>query len=369
MRVFGGLTGVAATALVIGSTAAALGVPTARAAAADTSQTLYVASTGGCSDTGPGTQAAPFCTLQAAANAAASGDTVVIETSVAGPVTITTSGVTFTGAGAGAGRENVTTGGKPTGHPVITLKDVTNVTVSHLVIDHAAGDDGIDVDGSSGITFDSLAVDHVGVISPATAQATGINIDGGSVDVTVSRTEAFGEADQDVILAQSGARQVTLTTNVIEPVTGPGVVLDDTADAVVTSNTVLASCNAASGTVNAITLAGGTTATVEDNVLSAAPAAGVSACPAPGAAISVDAAATAGVSASYNAFYASGGATDYSWAGTAYGAGAVPGEGANDIALPAAGLNTAEKSPIIDSADCSAPGEARHGPPRQPAPG
>ena len=66
MRVSGGLAGIVATVLVIGS-AAALGVPSVRAATADTSQTLYVDSASGCSDTGSGTEAAPFCTLQAAA--------------------------------------------------------------------------------------------------------------------------------------------------------------------------------------------------------------------------------------------------------------------------------------------------------------
>lgn len=291
--------------LVIGSTAA-LGIPGVRAATADTSQTLYVDSASGCSDTGPGAEATPFCTLQAAANAAAAGDTVVIESNVTGPVTVTTSGVTFTGAG--TGREVVGTGGKATGHPVITLMDVTGVTISHLMIVHDAGDDGIDVDGSSGVTLDSLRVFHGGV-----AQAAGISIDGGSSGITVSRTIVYGPAEQEAILAQRGAQLVTLTTNFIDPTVGPGIVLDDTAGAVVTSNTVLAYCDATSGTVNAITLADGTTATVENNALSAAPGFNASTCPAPGAAISVDAASAAGVSASYNAFYASGGATDYSW--------------------------------------------------------
>jgi hypothetical protein len=354
MRVSVGLTGIVATALVIGSSVA-LGFPGAWAAAADGSQTLYVDSASGCSDTGPGTEATPFCTLQAAANAAAPGDTVAIESTVFGPVTITTSGVTFTGAG--TGMEDIGTDDyRATGHPVITLDDVTDVTISHLTVSHADGDDGIDVDGSSGITLDSLAVDHV-VSSQVAPQAVGVSIDGGSSDVTVSRTAVYGRPDEDAILVQPGARQVTVTTNIVHTSAGPGIVIDDTAGAVVTSNTVLAFCNDASGTANAVTLEGGTTARVENNVLNATPVVGASSCPAPGAAISVDAASAAGVSASYDAFYASGGASDYSWTGAAYGAGAVPGQGAHDIALPVAGENATEGSPIIDSADCFAPGE------------
>jgi hypothetical protein len=79
-------------------------------------------------------------------------DTVAIESSVIGPVTVTTSGLTFTGAG--TGMEDIGTRGRATGQPVITLEGVADVTISHLTIVHIAGDDGIDVDGASGITLD-----------------------------------------------------------------------------------------------------------------------------------------------------------------------------------------------------------------------
>ena len=48
--------------------------------AAPVPATLYVdQSAAGCSDSGPGSQAEPFCTIQAAANAVTAGQTVAID--------------------------------------------------------------------------------------------------------------------------------------------------------------------------------------------------------------------------------------------------------------------------------------------------
>ncbi|HET9172135.1 MAG TPA: hypothetical protein VFN97_22080, partial [Actinospica sp.] len=67
-------------AVSLGLVAALAGVfalpPQAQAA---TATTLYVDNLStACTDSGSGTQAAPYCTIQAAANAAVAGDTVLI---------------------------------------------------------------------------------------------------------------------------------------------------------------------------------------------------------------------------------------------------------------------------------------------------
>jgi hypothetical protein len=77
------------------------------AQSADTAATLYVNGLAGCSDSGAGTQAVPFCSIQAAADVVNPGQTVDIEgTAHYAPFTVTRSGmpsapITFIG-GVGA---------------------------------------------------------------------------------------------------------------------------------------------------------------------------------------------------------------------------------------------------------------------------
>ena len=84
MRFSGGLAGVAAAVLIIGgvavipSASAADGAAGGSAPASAPGTTLYVDFNGTCSDSGPGTQADPFCTVQAAANVVDPGQTVVV---------------------------------------------------------------------------------------------------------------------------------------------------------------------------------------------------------------------------------------------------------------------------------------------------
>src|SRR5215469_15049927 len=113
---------------------AATGAGAQSAAAAVT--TLYVNQvSAGCSDSGPGTQAVPFCSIQAAADVVNPGQTVDIEGTLDyAPVTITRSGtssapITFTGTWPLIGGVIPVIAGTT---PVVTLKDVHDVTISSL---------------------------------------------------------------------------------------------------------------------------------------------------------------------------------------------------------------------------------------------
>ena len=376
MRFSGGVAGVAAAVLIIGgvavipSASAADGAAGTAAPASAPGTTLYVdpEGTSQCEDSGPGTQQEPFCTVQAAADVVEPGQTVEISGSSQGlitqPVVMTRSGtptepITFTWTDAAP--SPLLSPHKQTGKPVITLENVHDVTISHLWIENFGTDDGIDLIGSSDISLESLQLTHVATTS--TPASAAISIDGASSDVTVARS-FFQGSPEYAVLSSPGAAQVTLTTNVASDQRGTGFALDGTADAVVTSNTVLAFCSTGTIAPNAVILADGSSGTVENNVLGTVTE---SSCDASGTGLSVDASSAdsgGGVTADYNAIYSysAGGDADYSWAGTSYDSpasfSAATGQGTHDIALTTALVQVPTAgSPAINSANCSAPGE------------
>ena len=225
MRFSGGLAGVAAAVLVIGgvavipSASAADGAASIAAPASAPGTTLYVDFNGTCSNSGPGTQADPFCTVQAAANVVDPGQTVDISaaTTASDPqsVTITRSGtptepITF--AWAGTGPNPGLSPQKQTGKASIAFQDVHDVTLSHLNIGSVGTDDAIDVIGSSDISLANLMISH-GAASESPSpplESDDIMIDGASSNVTVSRTDFVSGPFQDAVLAKPGAQRVTL---------------------------------------------------------------------------------------------------------------------------------------------------------------
>ena len=374
MRISGGLAGVAAAVLIIGgvavipSASAADGAAGGSAPASAPGTTLYVDFNGTCSDSGPGTQADPFCTVQAAANVVDPGQTVDVSAATASEdpqsVTISRSGtpgepITF--AWPGTGVDPALSPDKQTGKAVVTLQDVHDVTLSRLNIESWETDDAVDVVGSSDISLANLVISHYNGAS-GTPESDDIMIDGASSDVTVSRTE-FASSDFGVaVLAKPGAQQVTLTTNWVRAGNmASAFTLDGTSGAVVTNNTLLVECSGSTVNRTGIAFADGSSGTAENNFIE--PIAS-STCPTATVGLSVDASSAAsagGITADYNAFFSEGTATDYSWAGTSYPApaafGAATGQGAHDLALPAVFIEAPpEGSPAIDSGDCSAPG-------------
>ena len=373
MRFSGGLAGVAAAVLIIGGvavipSAGAAQVGAGRAADSAPGTTLYVEFNGACSDSGPGTQADPFCTVQAAANVVDPGQTVDITASSTADdpqsVTITRSGtpsepITF--AWSGIGIDPLLSPQKQTGKAVVTLDDVQDVTLSRLDIGGLGTDDAVDVIGSSGISLANLEISHGTTGSPAPPpESADIMIDGASSNVSVSRTFFASGASLEEVLAEPGAQQVTLTDNLLSAASATsGFTLDGTTDAAITANTLLVDCSSGSIARTLVTLADGSSGTVENNVLEPLAASG---CTAPTVGLSVDASSAGGVTADYNAFFSEGSAVDYSWAGASYSNpaafAAATGQGAHDLTLAGPFSRVPpEGSPAIDSGNCSAPGE------------
>jgi PKD repeat protein len=359
------LAGITASFLAVGLAA----VPAARAGASTqasgntSASTLYVyIGEAGCSDTGPGTEAEPFCTIQAAANAVQAGQTVEVRSADLGVIS---QAVTISSKGTAADPihfvweeppgQTFLYSGPQEDHPIVKFDGAQYVTFSSFYIaSDQIGDDGIDVDDSSNITLDNVTI---------TAQeppSSGISIDGTSSDVTVERSTVVG-LDPAAVLVAAGASGVVLTTDFIRENEGLGVELDGAANSVVTGDTVYVGCAKNTNDAgNGVTLADGSSGTVENNILEAL--AGTK-CPTPNAMLDVDQASAAGVTTGYNAMFVADGGADYSWAGTAYSTvqgfqQAVPGQGTNDITL-SAGVTAAppEGSGAIDSANCSAPDE------------
>ncbi len=352
MRFSGGLAGVAAAVLIIGgvavipSASAADGAAGGAAPASTPGTTLYVDPDVSCSDSGAGTQAEPFCTVQEAANVVDPGQTVEITQTHTyvntEPVIIARSGtptepITFTWATGGS--LPYLSPNTQTGKPVLTLQGVHDVTLSHLNVVELGSDEAIAVIGSSDISLANLLVAHETPGGETVSPPAGISIDGASSQVTVSRTQFAGGGFKSAVLASAGATQVTLTTNLdVNTAGGSAFTLDGTTGAVVTGNSVVASCVPSDGAAAGVAFANGSSGSVENNVLVAGSG---PTCATPAVGLSVDASSAnsaGGVTADYNAFYTTGPSSEYSWAGTSYSDQAdftaATGQGAHDLRLP-----------------------------------
>jgi hypothetical protein len=303
--------------------------------------TLFVNQSAGCSDTaaGAGSVTLPYCTIQAAVDAAQPGDTVQLTgptgATYYGPVTVRTSGtaaapITIDGA------SDYLKGSGTT--PALTISGAHDVVVRHLQIAAAgtSGADLVDVTGSQDVTLDQLTVtSQYGGTSPADA----VRIDGASSTVTVSRSEIYGYWVGAAVQVQSGAQHVVVTTNQVNQylATGPAIDFEGATDADATSNTVT------SGSTG-VAVSGATSAVIENNMVRSTNA----------PAVLVDAQAAAQTKEDYDYLLApsSSSVALYSWAGTSYATvaafTAAVGQGAHDGSTG---------SPTIDSADSGAPGE------------
>ncbi|MFI6245302.1 PKD domain-containing protein [Streptomyces sp. NPDC051016] len=331
--------------------------------------TLYVhGASRACSDSGTGTESRPFCTVQAAADVVEPGDTVRILGDSLSPyteaVTLTRSGtgdapITFSGAPLPASRFKAVLAA-PASAPALTLKGVHDVRVESLTFSDEHGSDVVAVTGSDHVTLDGSTVENAAPTTPVTG--TAIGVDGTSSDVTVSRNTLYPSTAYGVRVAP-GAARVTVTTNMILTQQQGGIAVSGATDTDVTSNTLFAPC------ATAISLDGGSSGVVENNVATTLDSPmQTRICQAPTAPLyTVSADSTGRITADYNVAAHEGASatparTPYSWAGTPYATSAefrdATGQGTHDIdGINGYPTTPTEHSPLIDSADATAPGE------------
>ncbi|HET7517423.1 MAG TPA: DUF1565 domain-containing protein, partial [Actinomycetes bacterium] len=136
--------------MLVALTAAALLLPTHSASAA--AATLYVGGSG-CSNSGPGSESQPFCTISAASSAAVAGQTVQVSSGVyAEAVTVARSGtaaapIVFTTApGASATVTGGTFGFKTSSRSWVTIIgfDITQTSGNGI---HVSSSSNIDIQG------------------------------------------------------------------------------------------------------------------------------------------------------------------------------------------------------------------------------
>ncbi|MFE2063389.1 PKD domain-containing protein [Streptomyces sp. NPDC059467] len=331
-----------------------LGAGTAHA---DTGTALYVDNlAANCSDTGPGSQAEPFCQIQPAAQAATAGDIVHIAGNnvVYAPVTIASKGtadapVRFFAA-AGTGTEVKVAGGQTTG---ITFSGAQYVDMAGINAS-AGGTTALAFADSQHITYRNATV-GTGLHTAATIPA--ITVDGSSSGIALTRDLVF-QSGGPIFASSAGAQDVTLSDDRFSGNAHGGVTAVGTTGIHLAGDTISMVCG------NAISLTGGSSGSVENTVVMPDP---ITTCSDTGtpAEITVDAASAAQITEDYNAVNPLSTGTDYDWAGTTYATSQAlrtgTGQGVHDLdqtdlTIPVNGWLT-EHSPLIDSADANAPGE------------
>ncbi|MFI2612010.1 right-handed parallel beta-helix repeat-containing protein [Kitasatospora sp. NPDC018619] len=338
----------------------AVGLPAVSAGtAAAAGGTLYVDNAAGahCTDSGTGAQAAPYCTIGAAAAAVQPGQTVdIADGEYTEDLTVTASGTAGAPITFRAKRNDYSPGGgarigswgKPAG--TFTVRGAQHVRFENLTVMPAFQTPAVVVDGARDVVFDNTSV----------LDGTGVRVTGRSDGVTFGRGSIGGRGP--TITVDGGSTGTVLTTNVLQPNSGydmTGILVQDAPNTVVVSNTLATSCFAG------IVLDGASTgAVVENNVVNTAASfekpCGAKAAGATG--ITVGAAAAAGTRADYNVVDSRSGGAAYSWAGTTYGTQqaftAATGQGAHDFVAPSWVRKGPDALPdvTIDSADENAPG-------------
>ncbi|MER5636035.1 PKD domain-containing protein [Kitasatospora sp. NPDC002227] len=312
-----------------------------------------------CSDSGTGTAAQPFCTVQAAADAVRAGQTVLVASGVypEHDIRVTHSGlpgspIVFQGRSADRGAMPRIAG---PGRGFL-LDGVHDVTVSRFVVN---------TDGQAAVLHDT---DHVTLdgntfsqLNAARAWAE-VEVGGAATATTISRN-IINTDDAGAVTVGAGATGTTVTTNQIYNEIGVGVQVTDAPGTVVTSNTVSTGCAVAVGLFG-----DSSKSVVENNVLATDRArSGQPSCATLSTELAVSAASVAGTKADWNLTYPPAGEPAYIWAGKAYPtavelAKAVPGQAAHELtedpkADPDFPGGLQEGSPLIDSADAAAPGE------------
>ncbi|WP_380280942.1 PKD domain-containing protein [Kitasatospora purpeofusca] len=281
------------------------------------STVLHVDNQAKCSDEGTGTQAQPFCTIQAAADVAEPGQTVDIAPyrSYSGQVTVKRSGE----PGKPIVFKSTVSDGIPTANVsssahAFVLDGVHDVTVSGLSLE--APQEAVLVKDSTRIALDRTEVrGGRNGAGPATAN---IRVTGTSTNVTVSRNRVFSPPVAGVAI-DAGVTGAVVTTNVIADGAGRGVLVTDAPRTIVVGNTFARNCGAD------LELAGNSAGTVvENNILAKLPAPRCGSTPSTAAPLVASAGSIQGTTVDYNTVVPlSETSASYSWGDISY---ATPGE-------------------------------------------
>ncbi|MBR7834676.1 hypothetical protein KDL01_15485 [Actinospica durhamensis] len=341
--------------------AMAVGMSTAVATAhADASNMLYVEqSVSTCTDSGTGTQAAPFCSITAAAKAVAPGDTVEIATGdYLGALDITAQGT--------------------------AAAPITFEALGSVMILNAGGQTGpsLSFDGASYVTFEGNTgvdypnVQHFLTAGVAVRDSSHVTVDGLDSEVSAAQPDAMvvSGASSDIVVTRDDLPNITvgpggngdvISTNVLAPAAAPyGISVSGSTNTDITSNSVVQ----VPASTDTIDVTDGSTGTNIQNNIIAYPATAASG----GAEIAVDSSSTSGSVLDYNVAYpvystSTTGAfaqPAYSWADTTYADAAAlyqaTGQGQHDLNTNPriAGQYTATQvyGPQVSSANSAAPG-------------
>jgi PKD repeat protein len=327
---------------------------------ADAANVLYVnnAASAGCADSGQGTSAQPYCTIQAAADAVVAGQTIQVAPGSYAAFSLTRSGtpsapITIQGAWNNNG-PSVYVGGSG-GHPAVSLSGVHDVRVNVINThdDPSAQSDSIDVSNAQNVTLDRVAVYLTGSVSSSASAALRV---AGSSGVSVTHADVENQQTGSAVRIESGSSGVDVASDVISSNNGPAVSVSGAGSTDVVGDQLV------SGPASVVAVDGGSSAVVVENdtlmeFFDKQP-------PSPLVAVAAD--STTGVHEDYNALPSSpaGGAL-YDWGGTSYATPAAftsaTGQGVHDLGSLSETLLTSwvvpEGSPLIDSADANAPGE------------
>jgi hypothetical protein len=320
-------------------------LPAAAHAEAAAAATIYVKNATGCSDSGTGTQGAPFCTLQAGIDAAVPGDTVDVLGGGYRPVTVTRSGTATQPINIVATTTAKILPVAGSTATAFTFANVSYVSVSNFLVVSPATRYAY-VAGSNHITIDRFYGQTYKPSSTVSYTAPGIEVAGNSSAVTLSRNQ-FDDYYRQApsIQIDAGSADDVITTNYVRD---GSILATDAPGTAVTSNTLNGTFEDVAPATG-ITLAGASTGSyIENNAVE--PNWNDTAIPA----VEVDSAAAAGTTVDYNTIDLP---TDgYEWAGTFYASPtafhAATGQGSHDL-----DADPAYQSTLVNNANSAAPGE------------
>ncbi|MBP0453733.1 PKD domain-containing protein [Kitasatospora sp. RG8] len=310
------------------------------AVAAEPAAVVYVDNSPsvGCDDHGTGTAAKPYCTVQAAADAALPGQTVQLapNTEQLGDLVITRSGeigkpITFRGSPFTGINDYTQPSISPKSRNPIRLTNVHDVVVTGL------GLPTVELSGSSRVELSQNWYEEVGEsLRPAVA------VSGQVEQITIERSVFYHTRG---LVIGAGAQHTTIAANQFSMSAGVAIDVTDAPDTVVNNNTLTG------GLTQGLALKGASAGSaIVNNIVN-------------GSSVSVSAASATGTRLDYNIVHPVQGLPAYTWADRGYQSPAelnsATGQGAHDIDhaitfenafLPLA-VPTLDSNAAIDSAD------------------